>query len=242
MFYIKVLLSILWFVVAALISFVAAFIRWRHPSNGYIFTQLFTKGVMFIIGMKINIHGEEKLLSNQPCVYIGNHQNLLDVLIHATCYQKRTIGIGKKEIFWVPLFGQLFYLCRNILIDRKNHYKAMKSMETARQWLQEKNISVYMFPEGTRNRHSMELLPFKRGAFHLAVQAQVPLLPVVASPTAPLVDLHKRLIIPGTINIEVLDPIATTGHSIEDVDGLIEKARNAMQETFLRVQTIPQTN
>ncbi|MCC6278085.1 MAG: 1-acyl-sn-glycerol-3-phosphate acyltransferase [Oligoflexia bacterium] len=237
-FYLKLPLCLIWFVIAVVITFVAALIRWRHPSNGYIFTQLFTKGITFIIGMKIVIHHQERLLKHQPCIYIGNHQSMLDVLVHSTCYQTRTVAIGKKEILWVPFFGFLFYLCSNILIDRKHHERAMRSMAMAKHWLQNRRISIYMFPEGTRNKDLTELLPFKKGAFYLAIHAQVPLLPVVASPIGELVDLKQHSIRQGTINIEVLEPIPTTGLDESHVDELIHKTRVAMQSAFERTKTV----
>src|SRR5687767_2254415 len=110
--YLKILGVVCSFFVAALITLIASVIRWRHPSNGYIFGKLFTAAAEKILGVEIKIHGEERLLGTQPCIYVGNHQNTLDIIFHARCYRQRTVAIGKKELFWIPFFGQLFYLTR----------------------------------------------------------------------------------------------------------------------------------
>jgi 1-acyl-sn-glycerol-3-phosphate acyltransferase len=235
-FYSQLLLSTLWFLVSTILTFPIAIIRWRHPSNGFICAQIFTHGVMFITGIKLKIHNKERL-SNQPCIYLGNHQNNADVFVHAYVYRPRTIAIGKKEIMWLPFFGALFYLCRNILLDRKNHDKAILGLGQAQDSLKNHNISIYMFPEGTRNKGAKELLPFKKGAFRMALAAQVPLIPIVASPIDVIVDFKNKKIHRGTINLEVLEPIPTKGLTLDDMEGLIAKVHQIMQSAYDRSHT-----
>ncbi len=238
MFYLQILLSTLWFFICCFITLFVALVRWRHPSNGYFCAYLFTHGIKLITRLKIKIHNEERLLATQPCIYIGNHQSNADILVHACCYRSRTIAIGKKELLWIPLFGFLFYLCRNILLDRKNHDRAVEGLNQAKDYLTNQNISIYIFPEGTRNTGSKKMLPFKKGAFHMAISAGVPLLPIVASDIEPVIDFKNRKIHRGTINIEVLEPIPTKGLTLDDIETLIDTTRERMQRSFDKLKSV----
>jgi 1-acyl-sn-glycerol-3-phosphate acyltransferase len=221
--------------VSCTVTILICFVRWRDPSGGHLFCQIFTWGVSNFTGIKIVIKNKQTLVSGQPCVYVGNHQSNLDMLIQANCYPPRTVCIGKKEIIWIPFFGALFYVTGNIFLDRKNHKKAMSGMDNAQEILTQKKISIYMFPEGTRNKSSKTLLPFKRGAFRLAIAAQVPIVPIVSCPVKNFIDSEKRVIHPGTAVVEVLEPLPTVGLVENDIDTLIQKTYDRMQSAFKRL-------
>ena len=89
-----------------------------------------------------------------------------------------------------------------------------------------------MFPEGTRNKGATKLLPFKKGAFYLAIAAQVPIVPVVSCPVKPLIDLENRKVTPGVAHIEVLEPIPTIGLTEADVDTLVATTHERMQKAY----------
>jgi len=232
MFYLKVFIATLWFIVCCLLALIVGILRWRHPSGGYVFTVLFTNPVAWLLGIKVDIKNKERLVDFQPCVYLGNHQSNLDIVIQAQCYRPNTVCIGKKELLWLPFFGLLFFFTGNILLDRKHHGRALDSLEEAKDFLTKRKISVYMFPEGTRNKNSENLLPFKKGAFHLAIAAQVPIIPVVSCPVKPFINLEKRKINPGVAKVEVLEPIPTAGLRESDVDALMLKTYERMQTAF----------
>src|SRR4051812_28708854 len=120
MFYIRGFLVILWFVITCLVATIVGFFRWRNPSGGYVFTWLFTEPASRLLGIKIEVKNFERLDASQPCVYLGNHQSNMDMVIQSKCFRPRTVCIGKKELIWIPFFGVLFYLTGHILIDRKN--------------------------------------------------------------------------------------------------------------------------
>jgi lysophosphatidate acyltransferase len=88
--------------------------------------------------------------------------------------------MGKKELFWAPLLGQYMWMAGSIFIDRSNNKQAVQSLKEAGDELKRKSTSLWMFPEGTRTSQEVpNLRPFKKGAFHLAVNAQIPIIPVV---------------------------------------------------------------
>lgn len=118
----------------------------------------------------------------RPAVFVGNHQTELDVLMLGTIFPKYCSVTAKSSLKKMPFLGWFMTLSGSVFIDRKNTKDAREAMKGAADQMQTLKQSVYMFPEGTRS-YAKEpmLLPFKKGAFHLAVQAQVPIVPVVAA-------------------------------------------------------------
>lgn len=139
----------------------------------------------------------------------------------------RTVCIVKTSLKWVPLFGQLFWLAGNVLIDRGNAQKARRSMLSTTHTLQHEDTSIWVFPEGTRNLGE-SLLPFKKGAFQMAIAAGVPIVPVCVSTYVKQMKLNRWN--SGDILIRSLAPIPTTGLTMDDMPGLMEKCRGQMVE------------
>lgn len=126
------------------------------------------------------IEGQEHL-STRPAIFVGNHQSELDVLMLGVVFPPYCSVTAKKSLRNVPFLGWFMTLSRTVFIDRANRENAMKAFDGAVKEMREHRQSVFIFPEGTRS-YSDEpmLLPFKKGAFHLAVKAGVPIVPVVA--------------------------------------------------------------
>lgn len=137
----------------------------------------YTTGVVFEVDDPKNILG-----STRPAVFVGNHQTELDVLMLAAMFPKYCSVTAKASLKKVPLLGQFMRLSGSIFIDRKNSKDAREAMAGAASEIRAKRQSVYIFPEGTRSyTKDPVLLPFKKGAFHLAVQAGVPIVPCVVA-------------------------------------------------------------
>lgn len=141
------------------------------------FTMRYTTGVEFVIDDPDNVLG-----STRPAVFIGNHQTELDVLMLGAIFPKYCSVTAKAQLKRVPFLGWFMSLSGTIFIDRKNSQGARSAMDGAANEIKTSRQSVYMFPEGTRS-YAKEpmLLPFKKGAFHLAVQSGVPIVPVVVA-------------------------------------------------------------
>lgn len=118
----------------------------------------------------------------RPAVFIGNHQSELDVLMLGCIFPKYCSVTAKRSLKNIPFLGWFMSLSGSIFIDRKNHQSARDAMKGAAEEMKRVRQSVYMFPEGTRSYYSEPgLLPFKKGAFHLAVEGHVPIVPVVVA-------------------------------------------------------------
>ncbi len=124
-----------------------------------------------------------------------------------------------------PLFGQLYWLTGNLLIDRNNRAKAHGTIAEVVKQIQKRNISIWMFPEGTRSR-GRGLLPFKTGAFHAAIAAGVPIIPVCVSTTSNKINLNRLR--NGLVIVEMLPPIDITRFGKDQVRELATHCREVM--------------
>jgi lysophosphatidate acyltransferase len=146
-------------------------------ARAFHYIMFLTTGVRFTVQDPKNILG-----TTRPAVFIGNHQTELDVLMLGAMFPKYCSVTAKASLKKVPFLGWFMSLAGSVFLDRKNSKDARQVMSGAAKEMKEMQQSVYMFPEGTRS-YSKEpmLLPFKKGAFHLAVQAQVPIVPCVVA-------------------------------------------------------------
>jgi len=127
-------------------------------------------------------------------------------------------------------------LSNTVFIDRGNRTSAFAAFDGAVKQMHSKRQSVYIFPEGTRSYYDRpDMLPFKKGAFHLAVQAQVPVVPIVVANYAYVLNIRRRVFWPGRIPIRVLPPIETKGLTATDVDALCARTRDVMMKALVEL-------
>lgn len=205
-----------------IIGSIYSLIRFRNPNNVSIVSHMFGR-LHSLFGLKV-IYRRKPLLSDSA-IYIANHQNNYDMISIAAMVPPRTVSIGKKSLAWIPFFGLVYWASGNILLDRENRGRAINTMNKVAEIIKARKISIWMFPEGTRSR-GRGLLPFKTGAFHTAIAANVPIIPVVCSNLHNKVDLNRWN--NGIAICEVLDPIDTTGYSRENLRELINKCHTIM--------------
>lgn len=157
-----------------------------------------------MIGVDFVIEGDGKqvLRNTRPAVIVGNHQTELDILMLGSLFPQSCSVTAKKSLKKVPFLGWFMTLSGAVFIDRADRTAAMKAFEGAAKIMKEKQQSVFMFPEGTRS-YSAEpmLLPFKKGAFHFAVQAQVPILPTVSENYSRVLNVKAKRFNAGTVRI-----------------------------------------
>jgi 1-acyl-sn-glycerol-3-phosphate acyltransferase len=178
---VRLFLLVCFFVISTIAGLLICLLRPFHPNNVHIFAQWYGWAA-WIFGIKVEIRRHNDTVISSPCVYIANHQNSLDLFTISKALEPRTVTIGKKSLKYIPFFGQLYWLSGNIMIDRQNKSRALGTMLGAAERISRDNISVWMFPEGTRS-YGRGLLPFKMGAFHIAMEANVPVVPVCMSST-----------------------------------------------------------
>jgi 1-acyl-sn-glycerol-3-phosphate acyltransferase len=184
-------------------------------------------------GMKIVVRGLEHLEETQTYVFISNHRSYLDTAT-LFCYVGRRIGLlGKKELLKVPILGYGMTYVNVMAIDRSNRERAIETVKAATARIHS-GVSFGVFAEGTRARPG-EFLPFKKGAFYMAIDAGVPIVPVVIKNTDMLMGKGTGTAQPGTIEIVFLKPIPTTGLSTdEDARHLVAQVHALIGEELLR--------
>ncbi|WP_299687561.1 1-acylglycerol-3-phosphate O-acyltransferase [uncultured Vibrio sp.] len=197
----------------------------RNPKHVFTFGRYFGR-MSKVFGMKLELRIPEDAYSRGQHVYVANHQNSWDLFTISSAVTPKVVTVGKKSLAWMPLFGQLYWLTGNILIDRANRSKAVGTIDQVVTSLKESDVSVWMFPEGTRSRgRGRGLLPFKTGAFHAAIGAGLPIVPIVCSSTGG-VKLNRWN--NGHVIVEMLPPISTEGYDKSNVRELANLAREQM--------------
>lgn len=224
----------LWFLFCSALGIVWLLVRPRNRQTLYVYGKVFCRGLASLMGWRMDVANRERLDSARPCVFVANHQSFLDVVTFGSIFPKRTVSAGKREIGRIPVFGWFYRLSGNLLIDRSNPGGARDSLEEAARTIREERVSVWLMPEGHRNR-GPELLPFKTGAFRLAIAAGVPIVPIVAEPLAVVADTERRLARPGTLRITVLEPIPADGSSPRAIAELAAITKARMQAELDRL-------
>jgi putative phosphoserine phosphatase/1-acylglycerol-3-phosphate O-acyltransferase len=193
--------------------------------------SLFAETASALINLDLVVRGEENLWSHRPAVFVFNHQSKADVVIGAKLLRRDMAGIGKQEIRKMPVIGKVLEMGGVVMIDRKNASSAIEAMQPLVEAMREEGRSVALAPEGTRSV-SPNLGPFKKGAFHLAMQAGVPMVPVVihnAGDVAPKGDFVFR---PATVEVDVLPPVDTSDWTPETIDEHVREVRNMFLRTL----------
>lgn len=204
-------------------SMVFCVVRPKHRDNVHVIAQIFSK-VCPILGIKLVLRLPKEHYEG-PNVYVANHQNNYDIFTHTAAVPKGTVSLGKKSLAWMPLFGQIYWLSGNILINRSNRHRAVGTMAAVAEKMKKSRLSVWIFPEGTRSK-GRGLLPLKSGAFHTAIAASAPVIPVVSS-SQTHINLNRWD--NGTVIIEMLEPIETQSLIKSDARGLASDVFDIMK-------------
>jgi 1-acyl-sn-glycerol-3-phosphate acyltransferase len=228
MAYLRLVAILVWFVLVCFLGLVLALFRWGDLNLDHDLARMFSWGMCGITRVTVLVEGEERLAQHQPCIYVANHQSAFDLATFGRICPRRVIVIGKKELIWIPLFGLLFAAAGNIMIDRRRRDRAIAGLSQAVEALRNRGASIWLFPEGTRNTSGQGLLPFKKGAFHMAIAASVPIVPVVSSPILPIVNWKEGRLGGGIVRLRVLPAVPTTGLDTADVDALAARVREEM--------------
>lgn len=185
-----------------------------------------------LLGIKYNVKGAENIDKKKAYVVVCNHQSSLDVLAVLQVWKlfDRAAMVAKRELQYTGTFGLGLKFCGTVFVDRASSEAGRAAINAAGKRARENGTTLWIFPEGTRN-HSGQMMPFKKGAFHVAVDSGLPILPVVMS-EYDFLDHKKKRFGKGVINIQILDPIPTDSfiNTKENLNSLIETTRTKMME------------
>jgi 1-acyl-sn-glycerol-3-phosphate acyltransferase len=174
-------------------------------------------------GITIAVKARAQLPVDRPYVFMANHLSTVDIWAMLVALPVPVRMIAKKQLAAIPLLGWAMWAGRFIFIDRQNPASARRSIERAKERIRN-GQSVLLFPEGTRSRDG-RLLPFKKGGFHLAVDAGVPVVPVAIRGTREAMPPGSLQVHAGHVQVSIGAPIATAGLAPDDRERLLEQVR-----------------
>jgi 1-acyl-sn-glycerol-3-phosphate acyltransferase len=197
-----------------------------HYRTGYLFRKLGDALLWVNPAWRLHISGETVTDPRNPYVVVSNHQSLADIpLISNLPWEMK--WMGKEELFKIPIIGWMMHLAGDISVNRKNPRSGAQALIKAQRYL-EKHCSVMIFPEGTRTLDG-RVRSFTDGAFHLAIRAKVPVLPLVIEGSRDCIPKHSwKFGKPSDIYLKVLPPVETASMTIDDVGTLRDNVRHAI--------------
>jgi putative phosphoserine phosphatase/1-acylglycerol-3-phosphate O-acyltransferase len=177
------------------------------------------------------VRGREHLWSSRPCVFVFNHQSKLDPILMMKLLREDFTGVAKKEAANVPGFGQLFRIAGVAFVDRGNTKQAKQVLEPAIAKVRDEGLSLVVAPEGTRSP-TPRLGPFKKGAFHIAMQAGVPMVGIVIRNAGEVMWRGAQTISAGTVEVVVLPPVDTSAWRADTVADHVAEVRQMFLDTL----------
>lgn len=194
---------------------------------------IFAPVLMRIAGVKLTVHGKENVPKNEPVIFIANHCSHLDIGTMCGSLPVNLHFLGKKELMWTPVVGWYMFVAGHIFVDRSNRNKARVSIAKAANKIS-KSKSLMIFPEGTRSKTG-EIGAFKKGAFHLALQANVKIVPVTINGTYQVWKPSSFQITPGNVTVFIGKPIDQKQYSIENISAFVNEGKNRILENLKTV-------
>ena len=179
---------------------------------GKVYGTLVGNLICGLAGIRTTVHNREGLTG--PAIFVCNHASTVDMWAGMPISPQGSCGIAKKEIVRVPFFGQAYFLSGHLLVDRGDRSKAIASMDKTARLVRDHDLSIWMWPEGTRSRDG-RLRPLKKGFVHLAIATGLPVVPVVFHDAHRLWPGGTLRIATGELRVDVLDPIDASGWKAE---------------------------
>jgi 1-acyl-sn-glycerol-3-phosphate acyltransferase len=191
-------------------------------------TRDWSRWILRAAGVRIKIEGLENVTLDEPQIFASNHVSWFDVWALAASIPKRNRFVAKKELEKIPLFGRAWKTAGHISVDRGDRRSAISSLQQAGQRLHRDNISVVIYPEGTRSRTG-ELAEFKKGAFMLALHTGVDIVPVAILGSRAIMPAGAWRIRKGTIILRFGEPIRTSDYNVSRRNELVDDVRDRIQ-------------
>jgi 1-acyl-sn-glycerol-3-phosphate acyltransferase len=203
--------------------------RWRLP------LLLFGKAAVAagpkILGIRLVVSGRETVDKEDPSVFMANHMSFLDGPLLFYLVPRVVRVIPKKEIFRIPIIGWAMRFVGFVPVDRKGVKSGRQSIERATELIKTKGYSYLIFPEGTRSREK-KMLPFRRGAFFLAINSQSPIVPITIEGTRDLMPKGSPRAKKGIVRVIFHRAISVNGLTEEDMPALMEDVRSRIRSGF----------
>ncbi|UXA15532.1 1-acyl-sn-glycerol-3-phosphate acyltransferase [Mycobacterium sp. SMC-8] len=187
------------------------------------FTQNWPDLMLTLGNVQLDVSGAENLTVRRPAVFIFNHRNSFDVFMAAALVRENWTAVGKKELERDPVAGLIGKIVDAAFIDRDDPTAAIDGLQKVEQ-LARDGLSIIISPEGTRTE-SATVGPFKKGAFRIAMSANIPLVPIIIRNAGEVAARHSLVLHPGTVDVAVLPPIFVSDWDLAELDAHIDGVR-----------------
>ena len=218
--------AILWTFVCFWLVTIALLFAPKGRASHWVVRHIWVATMLAVFRVKVVVSGLENFDRDRPCVFVSNHQSHFDIItiFHSTPTNLRFIA--KKSMFYIPFFGWYLALAGYIPLDRSNRDRAIRSHDKAAEKIR-KGVPIVSFPGGTRSPDGI-VLPFKKGAFMLALKAGVTIVPISIAGSIKVLSRTSMGIQPGTIRIHYASPIDVSDYTVDDRDRLMADVRDVI--------------
>jgi 1-acyl-sn-glycerol-3-phosphate acyltransferase len=182
---------------------------------------------LFAAGLQVRVTGLERLSLNRAYIFMPNHASFLDILLLLAYLPYNFRFIIKESFFSVPLLGSALRKSSDVPIDRKNPWRALRSLRRSADLLKD-GISIVVFPEGTRSADG-EIQDFKTALFFLPIRSRIPVVPVLIEGTFDALKRGSVLLYPLPLKMTFYDPIPADSFGVRDRKSYAEKVRQALR-------------
>jgi len=183
------------------------------------------KTLLAVSGVRVHVEGLDQIDPAGSYVFISNHLSYMDTPVALAHIPVQFRFLAKRGLFQIPGLGTHLSRAGHIPVPRKDPRGAVRTMQTAAEVIQQKNISMLIFPEGGRSQDGV-LRPFKEGGAYIAIRAGVPIVPLVLIGTREILPLGSGVVQPGCVTLRILRPISTSHLTLRDRGALTEQLRN----------------
>jgi 1-acyl-sn-glycerol-3-phosphate acyltransferase len=222
----------LWVVIATTVLGIIAITISLFARTGnavHIIARIWAKSILMVSRIKVKIYGLSNINLSGSYIYMSNHQSSYDIPVLLAHLPVQFRWLAKAELFKIPIFGRSMRGAGYIGIDRFNQISAFKTIDDAARKIKAGGISIMIFPEGTRSLDG-NLRPFKKGGFVMAVEAQVPVVPVILQGTRAILPKGSLRVTPGVVHMKIEDPIDTSRYNRDTKDELMERVRDVIRK------------
>jgi len=221
-----IVLTTAFFAILAIV--VSFFTRTGNPVH--IVARVWSQSILMGSRVPVGVRGLANIKPDKSYVYMANHQSNFDIPVLLGYLPVQFRWLAKAELFKIPVFGRAMLGAGYVEIDRFNRKSAFESIEKAAQRMKD-GVSVMIFPEGTRSKDG-SVQPFKKGGFVMAIKSGVPIIPVILRGTWPIMAKSSLRINPGDVEMEIGEPIDTSGYSMETKEELMDRVRAVIRQKF----------
>jgi 1-acyl-sn-glycerol-3-phosphate acyltransferase len=197
--------------------------------------RFWARAFLLVTGSRVRVEGLEKLDPGASYVFCGNHISNIDIPVMIGRLPVSVRFLAKKELFGVPILGHAMRSIHMVETDRRAGPMAHREINEQVDRVVSEGLSLVIYPEGTRSRNA-EMMPFKKGAFRIAIDNQMPMVPVTIAGSEKVWRPGSKLILGGKVRLLIHDPIPTVGLTQNDIAGLRDQVWGVVAGTYEQVR------